>query len=53
VHSSIVPCQQNLLAALTGEAAAETTAADNLRTLRLVFGSYDSARDRKVVHFDA
>jgi D-apiose dehydrogenase len=44
VHASIVPCHANLLAALRGEAAAETTAEDNLKTLRLVFGAYASAR---------
>jgi predicted dehydrogenase len=42
-HPSIVACHANLLAALRGEAAAETTAADNLRTMRLVFAAYDSA----------
>jgi D-apiose dehydrogenase len=44
VHSSIVTCNRNLLAHLRGEAAAETTGQDNLETLKLVFGSYDSAR---------
>jgi predicted dehydrogenase len=44
VHASIVPCHANLLAALRGEAAAETGAEDNLKTLRLVFGAYASAR---------
>jgi hypothetical protein len=43
VHSSIVPCQANLLSAIRGEGAAETTGADNLNTVRLVFASYDSA----------
>ncbi|MDB6135234.1 MAG: oxidoreductase domain protein [Verrucomicrobiales bacterium] len=45
VHASIVDCHRNLLAALRGEAAAETPAADNLRTLELVFAAYDSAGD--------
>ena len=44
VHSSIVACQANLLAALRGEQPAETTADDNLRTLRLVFAAYESAK---------
>jgi len=44
VHSSIVPCQANLLHALVGMEAAETTARDNLKTLRLVDASYESAR---------
>ena len=43
VHSSIVPCQANLLGAMRGECAAETTGDDNLRTVRLVFASYESA----------
>ncbi|MES2705733.1 MAG: Gfo/Idh/MocA family oxidoreductase [Verrucomicrobiota bacterium] len=45
VHASIVDCHRNLLAALRGEVKAETTAADNLRTLELVFAAYDSADD--------
>lgn len=44
VHASIVPCNANLLAGLRGTAQAETTGADNLKTLELVFGAYDSAR---------
>jgi predicted dehydrogenase len=44
VQTSMVPCLRNLLAALRGEAPAETTAADNLRTLQLVFAAYESAR---------
>lgn len=51
VHSSIVACQANLLAALRGETAAETTAEDNLRTLRLVFGAYESASSDQTVRF--
>ena len=43
VHASIVSCQENLLSALRGEAAAETTAADNLRTMQLVHTAYESA----------
>ncbi len=43
VHSSIVACQANLLAAMRGECAAETTGEDNLKTLRLVFAAYESA----------
>lgn len=43
VHSSIVACNANLLGALRGDAPAETTGDDNLRTVRLVFGAYDSA----------
>lgn len=43
VQASMVPCNANLLAALRGEAAAETSGEDNLRTARLVFGAYRSA----------
>lgn len=44
VQASMVPCLANLAQALRGEAPAETDAADNLQTLRLVFAAYDSAR---------
>ena len=43
-HASIVPCHANLLAALRGERPAETTGEDNLKTLELVYGSYESAQ---------
>jgi predicted dehydrogenase len=43
VHSSIVPCQRHLLAVLRGEETPETSGAQNLRTMELVFASYDSA----------
>lgn len=49
VHASIVPCHENLLGALRGGPPAETTAADNLRTLALVFGAYESARRGETV----
>jgi D-apiose dehydrogenase len=51
VHASIAPCNANLLAALKGEAPAETTGEDNLKTVRLVFASYDSANRDQVIHF--
>lgn len=38
-----VACLANLLIALRGEGQAETTGADNLKTLELVFGAYESA----------
>jgi predicted dehydrogenase len=44
IHASIVECHRNLVGGLRGSAAAETTGADNLRTLQLVFGAYESAR---------
>jgi predicted dehydrogenase len=49
VHASIVDCQRNLLAGLRGEHPAETTAEDNLKTLRLVYAAYDSAANDRVV----
>jgi predicted dehydrogenase len=49
VHASIVACQANLLAALRGDEPAETTAEDNLRTLRLVFAAYESAKTGRTV----
>jgi predicted dehydrogenase len=51
VDSSIVPCQANLLRALTGTETAETTARDNLKTLRLVDASYESAQSGQAVLF--
>jgi len=50
-QSSMVPCHRDLLAALRGEAKGETTGADNLKTLELVFGAYDSAKKDAVVRF--
>jgi predicted dehydrogenase len=49
VHASIVDCQRNLLSALSGQGTAETTAEDNLKTLRLVNAAYDSARENRVI----
>lgn len=51
-HASIVPCNANLLAALRGAGKAETTGEDNLKTLELVFGAYESARKNAVVEFE-
>jgi predicted dehydrogenase len=52
VHASIVPCNANLLAALKRKSSAETTGEDNLKTVRLVFASYDSARSNRVIYFE-
>ncbi len=49
VHASIVPCHADLLAGLRGERLPETTGEDNLRTMRLVFEAYESARRNKVI----
>lgn len=51
VHSSSVPCNADLLHALRGEGSAETTAEDNLKTVRLVFASYQSAQSEAVMRF--
>lgn len=51
VHSSIVPAQADIAAALRGEKLAETRAEDNIKTVRLVFGSYLSAAKDEVLHF--
>ncbi len=50
-HASIVDCHLDLVAALRGEGAAETTGADNLKTLELVFGCYESAAKNCVLDF--
>ncbi|MCC6444682.1 MAG: Gfo/Idh/MocA family oxidoreductase [Armatimonadetes bacterium] len=44
VQSSMVPCQADLLRAVRGKGNAETTGPDNLKTMRLVFAAYESAR---------
>jgi predicted dehydrogenase len=48
VHASIADCNRNLLGALRGRGRAETTGRDNLRTMELVYGSYESARKGQV-----
>lgn len=49
VHASIVECHRNLRNGLFGIEAAETTGVDNLRTLELVSGAYESAQKGAVV----
>jgi predicted dehydrogenase len=49
VHASIVGCNANLLGALAGCGAAETTGEDNLKTVRLVYAAYESAAANRVV----
>jgi len=48
-HASIVDCHRDLLAALRGQGAAETTGEDNLKTMELVFAAYESATRDKIV----
>ncbi|MBI4580064.1 MAG: Gfo/Idh/MocA family oxidoreductase [Planctomycetes bacterium] len=52
VHASIVSCNADMLRALQTGGEPETHAEDNLRTLRLVFGSYESARTHQAVAVD-
>jgi len=52
VHSSIVPCQRDILHGLLG-GIAETTGEDNLKTSRLVFASYESAAKNQVVPLES
>jgi predicted dehydrogenase len=49
VHASIVECIRDLLPAIRDGRAAETTGADNLETMKLVFAAYDSAARGEVV----
>ena len=49
IQSSMVACNANLLAALQGNGNAESTAADNLKTIQLVFSAYESARHDKAL----
>jgi predicted dehydrogenase len=53
VHSSIVPCNENLLHGLRGTGKAETTGEDNLETMRLVFAAYESAASGQVLSLGA
>jgi predicted dehydrogenase len=49
VHSSIVDCNRDILAGLTGKAPGETTGKDNLETVRLVHACYASARTNELI----
>jgi predicted dehydrogenase len=49
VMASIVPCTQNMFKGISGEGEAETTGEDNLKTMRLVFGAYESAAKNRVI----
>jgi D-apiose dehydrogenase len=50
VHAGIVACNADLLRALQTSTPAETSGEDNLKTMKLVFASYDSAARRAVVN---
>ena len=49
VQASIASCNAHLLEALRTGRDAETSGADNLKTLQLVYGSYESAAGEKTV----
>lgn len=51
VHSSIVPCNRDLLGALRDGTPAETTGDDNFKTVQLVFAAYDSAQRNAVITY--
>ena len=50
VHSSIVDCNRDILKGLRGDKA-ETTGEDNLKTVHLVWGCYESAASKKTLVF--
>ncbi|HZY45980.1 MAG TPA: Gfo/Idh/MocA family oxidoreductase [Anaerolineae bacterium] len=50
-HASIVPCNANLLNAIKTGQPAETSGEDNLKTMRLVYSSYESAARNEVIKF--
>lgn len=52
-QAGMVPCLRDLLGALRGEHPAETTGADNLKTLELTFAAYESAAKDRVIHLKA
>jgi predicted dehydrogenase len=49
VHASIVPCCRDMLNVISPDRAPETSAEDNIKTMRLVFASYDSARTGRAI----
>ena len=49
VHSSIVECNRSILQDLLDRQPAENTGADNLKTMELVFLSYESAEKNEVL----
>ncbi|MHA4806866.1 Gfo/Idh/MocA family protein [Flavitalea flava] len=52
VHSSIVDCNRNILEALQGKTSAETTGADNLETVKLVWAAYESAKTNTLLKLE-
>ena len=52
-QASMVPCLRDMLGALRGERPGESTGADNLKTLELVFAAYESAANDRVIRFQS
>jgi predicted dehydrogenase len=52
VHCSIAPCQANLLAHLRGESLAETRAEENIKSVELIYSSYESVRTGQAIWFE-
>jgi D-apiose dehydrogenase len=50
VHASIVDCNRDILKGLQG-GKAETSGEDNIKTVQLVWASYESAATGKTIHF--
>jgi len=48
-HASIVETNRNILSALQGREKCETSGEDNLKTLKLVYAAYESAKEASVV----
>ena len=49
---SIVDCNRDILNDMLGTGKAETTAADNFETVRLVWAAYESAKTGKAMQMD-
>lgn len=49
VHASIVPCNADILADLRGHKRSGNRASENLKTVELVFGAYESAAKNAVI----
>jgi hypothetical protein len=52
VHSSLVPCNKDLLGAITAKSDSANRADLNLRTLQLVDAAYQSAGTGNVIHMN-
>jgi predicted dehydrogenase len=51
-HTSMVACNADLLAAMTGARPGETNGADNLKTMELVFAAYESAKSGQSIRIE-